>query len=96
MIIANPNKDKRIQVKIGGSHPGDVNIALDSGENLGLVQALEIKAAVGDFVTVKLESILEKAEVDILQKQTEVKVILPRDYKLGYWIKFIFSKIFRN
>ncbi len=88
------NNEKRLSVKIDGIGSSDVNIKLNTGENLGLIQSLDLNCSIGNFNTVKLTSILEKAEVDILQKNTELKVILPYNYKIGYWINFLFNKVF--
>ena len=86
MNIKNSNNDKRINVKINGASHGDVTITLNSGENLGFIQSVNINGCVGGLNTVRLESILEKADIDILQKQTEIKVLVPSHYYVFCWL----------
>lgn len=54
---------------------GDCSIKLNSGESLGLVQAVTIKARVGELSTATIETICNQAEVEILQRNTEVVLI---------------------
>jgi len=89
--LNNPKNDKRISIKIDSSRSGDVHIKLNTGENLGLIQSIDINGSVGNFNKVTLTSILEKAEVDMLQQNTELIVILPFAYTLRYWISKLFS-----
>lgn len=87
--------EKRIHISVNGIDTRDVEIKLDDGTNLGLIQSFKIECKVGELNKLVLESILEKAEIDILQKHTELKIILPKRYKLGYWINHIFYNIFK-
>lgn len=66
---------KLINIKADGPHSNDVQIALDSGESLGLIQSMEVSGQVGGLTKLKLESILNQAEIQVLQKDTEVTVI---------------------
>lgn len=75
--IANPDNDQRIHIKVDGPSIADTHVKLSGGQTLGLIQAIQIDLRVGHVPRVVLESILEKAEIEVLQSQTEVKVILP-------------------
>jgi hypothetical protein len=94
-LLPNPKKDKRVSITINGANPSGVDIRLDTGESLGLIQSLKIDGRVGHLTKVSLESILEKSEIDILQKNTEIKVVIPPYYYIGYWINRVFSKIIK-
>lgn len=65
--------------------PGDITIGLSGGENLGLVQSLELKAEVGTFPTLKLTSLVNESELEVLQKNTELNVVIQdwEAYSLG-------------
>ena len=63
--------------------PGDVLVTLSGGENLGLVQALNIKADVNSLPTLELSTFMTETEVAILQKNTEVKVTIIDEKRLG-------------
>lgn len=65
---------------------GDCSVELDSGEKLGLVQSVEIKAQIGSFSTAKIETICNLAEVEVLQRDTELIVTIKDhdEYMRGY------------
>lgn len=78
---------------------GDCSVKLNSGESLGFVQAVAIEARVGGVSTAIIETICNKAEVEILQKNTEllVSVVERKDYADGYLkAKDEIYKIFEN
>lgn len=78
-MISNQHNDKRIKIKISGPKPQETSIKLydNNGEcsSLGLVQDIQVNSSVKDFHKLTITSILEDAELDFLENETEIKVI---------------------
>lgn len=69
-------------------NPGDSHVKLSGGEDLGLVQAVEIRAEVGQLSTAKVYTKCTEGRAEVLQKNTELIVTFPETYdQWSSWIK---------
>jgi len=64
-----------IKIKIGGADSRDCQIKVDSEKSLGLIQSFSISASVFETTKLRIESVLTDAEIEILENETEIKVI---------------------
>ena len=54
----------------------DCSVKLKDGQNLGRVQSVQVNAGVGEISSAVLHTICNEAEVEILQRDTELRIII--------------------
>lgn len=71
-------KFKNIKILSKNGRPGDTNVTLSDGTNLGLVQSINWSIELGGLSKCKIETIMSPAELISLQQNTEVTVIVKK------------------
>ncbi len=79
--------DKKISIKSTGIRSGDTIIKLDSKNSLGLIQKVKWENEVGDIPKAELFTFLTPVELEVLQKNTELKFVFDRNY---FWANIIY------
>lgn len=62
--------------------PSDSNVKLETGENLGSIQAVNIVSRIGQLSTATIETICTQGEAELLQRNTELKISIVD--RIGY------------
>ena len=82
---------KKILVKSDGT-PGNTHINTEGGEELGMIQKCSWNLEVGGFARLTMESIMTPCDLEILQKNTEIIVTLPKEDKAREEAIFLLNK----
>lgn len=61
-----------LKIDIKGSRASDVSLRLSGGENLGHIQKLTIICEVGKQNKAIIETVLDNADIELLQGQTQL------------------------
>jgi len=72
--------DRTLNFKIRKPESGiprssDISVLLDNGDSLGMVQSIHIDCIAGDSPFCTITTILSEANIELLQKNTDLRVI---------------------